>query len=121
MAHEYIHYLEYEPCRLYNRESNKDERVSEALADFFGVLFSIECNDKYRVIVAGNRYLEWEELEGSGWPYAFALHFYTAKGVHHDFSPDFIDYQAWSSVWKLVEVFNATKNSADAYDKLIKL
>ena len=119
LAHEYMHYLEY--CRRCNRGGRKDERVSEALADFFGALFSIMCNDKYSVIVAENRYREWEELEGSGWPYAFALYFYTVKGIKRSFSSSFADYITYGSINKMLEVFHATPDAVDAYNKLTKL
>ena len=121
IAHEYMHFMEYAYCFKNSAPIFVDVKVGEALADFFGVLYSINRATPYDISVAEDRHTLWKVLQGSGWPYAFALHFYTVKGVYHDFSPDFIDYQVWDSIWKLVEVFNATKNSADAYDKLKKL
>ena len=130
LAHEFLHYLEFAYCKIKKSEYYQDERVSEALADFFGVAYSIKRGNDlsrrgvcgtYRVDVAEARHDLWEELEGSGWPYAFALHFYTVNGILYDFSPNFIDYQVWGSIGKFVEVFNSTPDVVDAYDKLKKL
>ena len=65
------------------------------------------------------RYNLWKVLTGSGWPYAYALYF--MKNKLRRFSPVFTDYKNKGCINKLIEVFNATTNSADAYDKLIKL
>jgi hypothetical protein len=121
LAHEYMHYLEYAHCRDYGTTSYKDENVSEALADFFAVLFSIGCNDGYSLAVAKDRYDCWMKWDGSGWPYAFALYFYTVKGIKRSFSSSFADYITHGSINKTLEVFHATPDAVDAYNKLTKL
>ena len=89
------------------------------MADFFGVLYSIKSGGKFDLEVAERRYGLWKLLSGSGWPYAYALYF--MKKRINKFSPIFAEYDRKGCITKLIEVFNATKNSADAYDKLIKL
>ena len=121
LAHEYMHYLEYELCRYYGKKAFTDDNVSEALADFYGVLYSIKRGGKYDLSVAENKHHLWKELEGSGWPYAYALYFYKVGGNEMRFSTNYADYVKHRSVNKLVEVFKATPNPEDAYDKLTKL
>ena len=116
-----MHYLEYEHCRRHTQKSIVGERVSEALADFFGALYSINCISKYDLEVAKKEYDLWKEFDGSGWPYAYALYFYCVKGNEMPFSSTYSDYIRHGSVDKLVDVFNNTLNPKDAYDKLIKL
>ena len=128
LAHEFLHYLEFAYCKMQKSEYYQDERVSEALADFFGVAYSIKrgndlsCRglcETHRVDVAKARHALWEELEGSGWPYAYALYF--MKNKLRRFSPVFADYKNKGCINKLIEVFNSTPDVADAYDKLKKL
>ena len=69
--------------------------------------------------VAEDNFVAWRVLDGSGWPYAYALYF--MKKRIKDFSPIFADYKNKGCIDKLVEVFKATPNVADAYDKLAKL
>ena len=121
LAHEYMHFMEYAYCVENFARAFEDVRDSEALADFFGALYSINRGSSYDLSVAKDRYTLWNVLQGSGWPYAYALYFYTVKGKKMKFSSNFVDYTNHGSINKLIEVFNATKNSADAYDKLIKL
>jgi hypothetical protein len=121
LAHEYLHYLEYEHCRRNGHESYADDRVSEALADFFGALYSIDRATKNDLAVALNKYNLWRVLDGSGWPYAYALYFYCIKGKEMPFSSNYADYIRHGSINKLVDVFDATPIPKDAYDKLMKL
>ena len=95
LAHEYFHY--YHDC-FATEEFNKSgrgnksrERVKEALADYFSVVYtwlqakkiykdrpwSIEYK-KYEDYV-DNKYQQWKKREGSDWPYAYAYCFYTVK------------------------------------------
>ena len=98
LAHEYFHY--YHDC-FATEEFNKSgrgnksrERVKEALADYFSVVYtwlqakeiykdrpwSIEYK-KYEDYV-DNKYQQWKKREGSDWPYAYALCFYKVKCKH---------------------------------------
>jgi hypothetical protein len=121
LAHEYMHYLEYEHCRRHGQKSFVDERASEALADFFGVLYSINRSSKNDLKVAIKKYDRWKELDGSGWPYAYALYFYCVNGNEMSFSSNYSDYIRHGFVNKLIDVFSNTLNPKDAYYKLINL
>ena len=81
LAHEYMHYLEYKYCKIFGKKSYRDANVSEALADFFGVIFSLKrATDRFvmtakdRIAVAENKYNSWVKWDGSGCPYAYALY-----------------------------------------------
>ena len=111
---------------MFGKKSYRNANVSEALADFFGAIYSLKrATDRFvvtakdRIAVAENKYNSWVKWDGSGWPYAYALYF--MKNKLRCFSHAFADYKDKGCINKLIEVFNATKNSADAYDKLIKL
>ena len=121
LAHEYMHFLEYEYCFNNGGKAFADDRVSEALAGFFGAVYSIKRGGKFDLEVAWNSYVAWSVLSGSGWPYAFALYFYTVKGIKRRFSSSFADYITHGSINKMLEVFHATPDAVDAYNKLIKL
>ena len=120
LAHEYMHFLEYEYCFNNGCEAFADDRVSEALADFFGVLYSIKRGGKFDLEVAWNRYVAWKVLDGSGWPYAYALYFYQVKGKKMNFSSTILDYEKFGCVDKFREVFKATPKPVDAYNNLTK-
>lgn len=121
LVHEYMHFIEY----VYSVENHvpefADDKVSEALADFFGVLYSINRNSRNDLEVAKNKYDLWKALDGSGWPYAYALYFYCVNRKEMIFSCRFADYVNHGSTDKLVKVFNATIDVKDAYKKLKKL
>ena len=126
LAHEYMHYLEYEYCRRSRKKSYKDANVSEALADFFSVIYSLSrgtnkfvITDKDRIDVAEKRYNEWIKWDDSGWPYAYALYF--MKKRISGFSPIFREYYDKGCIEKLRTVFVATLNPKDAYGKLVNL
>lgn len=119
LAHEYMHFIEYVYCSKNGVKSFVDERVSEALADFFGFLYSINRGGKQDLVIAEDRYILWKILSGSGWPYAYAIYF--MKKRIRAFSPVFADYENNDCISKLVEVFNATKDAGDAYNKLKKI
>ena len=126
LAHEYMHYLEYEYCRRSGSKSFTEANVSEALADFFSVIYSLSrgtdkfvITDKDRIEVAEKRYNEWVKWDGSGWPYAYALYF--MKKRIKGFSPIFREYYDKGCIEKLRTVFVATLNPKDAYGKLVNL
>ena len=120
LAHEYMHFMEFVYTVKNKAAAFSDDRVSEALADFFGVMYSINRGQKSDLSVAINRYDLWRILEGSGWPYAYALYFYRVNGNKMTFSSSYSDYIRHGSVDKLIDVFSSTLNPKDAYDKLIK-
>ena len=117
LAHEYAHYLEYAYCKVNASKSYQDACVSEAIADFFGVLYSVNRGGKYDLKVDEDRYNLWKKREGSNWPYAYALHF-LSKPYKVNLS-DYDSYEMEKAVKKLREVFQLTPNAKDAYLKLI--
>ena len=111
LAHEYMHYMEYRYCLLRGVTSYKNEKLSEAMADFFGVLYVLQrkCFSNYalneKASVAEHRYNEWVNRFGTCWPYAEALHFYTVNGNTMGFSFDYANYVNHGAIKKLIEVF----------------
>lgn len=120
LAHEFAHYLEYEYCKCYKVQHYQDARVSEAIADFFGSLFSCYRSGiiitSFDFAVVEKRYNGWIEREGSGWPYAYALHF-----LHAPYKSKFSEYseaELDAACEKLRRVFKATTNAEVAFDEL---
>lgn len=120
LAHEFAHYLEYEYCKRHGTKHYQDARVSEAIADFFGVLFSIyrsqSAKKVFDMYVAEKRYNTWKEREGSGWPYAYALYFLNKP--YKDKFPEYSKTEMDASRDKLRRVFAATIDPEDAFKKL---
>ena len=120
LAHEFAHYLEFEYCKRYKVPHYQDERVSEAIADFFGLLFSCFRSEliitSFDLDVVDKRYNGWLAREGSGWPYAYALHFLRApyKSKFSEYSIAEIDVARE----KLRIVFQATPDVNAAFYKL---
>ena len=115
LAHEYLHYLHYAYAK--EKFSEAKEGLKEALADFFGVLYSVNLGGKYDLKVAEDRYKLWKKHEGFGWPYAYALHF-LSEPYKVNLS-DYDSYEMKKAIEKLREVFRLTPNAKDAYLKLI--
>ena len=120
LAHEFAHYLEYEYCRRCKVQHYQDVHVSEAIADFFGLLFSCYRSEIIRTAfdldVVERRYNGWLEREGSGWPYAYALHF-----LHTPYKSKFSEYSVAEidvAREKLKIVFQATTDVRVAFCKL---
>ena len=118
IAHEFLHYLEYVHCSRRHKTAFADDRVSEALADFFGLLYSVHRGAPDDLKVARQEYDLWTELDGSGWPYAYALYFYQVNGNTMNFSYDYTDYVMHDSLGKFREVFYSTVNPGYAYEIL---
>lgn len=116
LAHEYAHYCEYLYCKIHNKKSYQDNRVSEAIADFFGVLYSIDYGN---LQIAEERYIKWVERFGSGWPYAYALYFYNIKNKKFPFINNISDYYHNGIIEKFLQVFEATLDAKVALKKLI--
>ena len=121
LAHEFAHYLEYALCeREIDAIPFSNEFVSEAIADFFGVLYSINRGGKYDINVSKARYALWKKREGSDWPYAYALYFYKVIDKKMVFSDVFADYRHFGCIKKLVDVFSSSAEVTVAYNKLTK-
>ena len=116
LAHEYLHYLHYAFAK--EKFSEAKEGLKEALADFFGVLYSINCGDEYALEVAANRYDLWKKREGSGWPYADALWFYRVHGKEMEYSSNYSDYECFGCIGKFVQIFGSTRYPDCAYKDL---
>lgn len=116
LAHEYLHYLHYAYAK--EKFSDAEAGLKEALADFFGVLYSINCGDKYALEVAANRYDLWKKREGSGWPYADALWFYRVHGNEMEYSSNYSDYECFGCIGKFVQIFGSTRHPDCAYKDL---
>lgn len=123
LAHEYAHFLEYSYCRRQGVNPFTDERVSEALADFFGFLFSLNCHKLYAapeyLQAAEKKYVAWQKHIGSSWPYANALHFCRVGGKELKFVPDYDAYSGHGCDVKFVQVFFKTHRPKDAYEAMI--
>ena len=120
LAHEFAHYLEFEYCKRYKVPHYQDERVSEAIADFFGLLFSCFRSEliitSFDLDVVDKRYNGWLAREGSGWPYAYALHFLRAP-----YKSKFSEYsvaEIGAAREKLRIVFQTTPDVNVAFYKL---
>ena len=123
LAHEYTHFLEYSYCRRQGVKPFSDDRVSEALADFFGFLYSLNCYDLYvahwHLRAAEKTYDGWQKHIGSSWPYANALHFCCVGGKELKFVPDYYAYSRHGCDEKFVQVFLKTHRPKDAYEAMI--
>ena len=114
LAHEYMHYLEFAYCQARGKKSYQDARVSEAMADFFAVLYLVRTGSIGCMKLVKARYNAWVERAGSAWPYAYALYF--LKDVPNPLDDNFY---ATSCVEKLIQVFLASPNGKIAYGILI--
>jgi hypothetical protein len=116
LAHEYAHYLEYAYCEFHGKMPFMDDNVSEAIADFFGVLYSLYRSGRFDIETANHRYNAWKEFEGSGWPYSYALYF--LHKPYRSALTDYTDAEIGDCVEKLRRVFSAVLDPCDAYEKL---
>lgn len=117
LAHEYLHYLH---CAYAGSayDSAKKE-LKEALADFFGVLYSVHRHEKDDLAIAQVRYNQWEKLFGSYWPYAYALYFSIVHGDAMKFSSNYSQYEKHGSIGKFIQIFFTTTHPDNAFDALI--
>ena len=113
LAHEYMHYLHYVHAdKEYN---NAKKELKEALADFFGVLYSIHRGQKDDLRVAKAQYNRWKKNFGTYWPYANALYFYQVHGKEMKFSSDYKQYEDYGCIGKFIEVFGNASYPDNAY------
>ena len=113
LAHEYMHYLHYVYADKKYDDAKKE--LKEALADFFGVLYSIHRGQKDDLKVAKARYDSWKKNFGTYWPYANALYFYKVHSKEMNFSSDYKRYEDYGCIGKFVQVFRNTIYPDDAY------
>ena len=113
LAHEYMHYMHY--VHAYKEYDNAKKELKEALADFFGVLYSIHRGQKDDLRVAKARYSSWKKNFGTYWPYANALYFYQVHGKEMKFSSDYKQYEDYGCIGKFIQVFGSTLHPDDAY------
>lgn len=116
LAHEYAHYCEYVYCNEHLQNSYQDARVSEAIADFFGVLYSIKIG---KIKIAEDRYNLWVKRFRSSWPYAYALCFYVVGKAKILFTDYYLAYYDNGVIDKFIEVFLSTPDAAIAFNKLV--
>jgi hypothetical protein len=118
LAHEYWHFLHAYYVSTFTRNTVdpfEDERVSEAMADFFGVLYSRERGDSE---IVEERYASWRRNDKNIWPYAYALHF-----LHSPYKSKFSEYsdtEIDAAREKLRYIFRATPDARVALSKLTK-
>ena len=118
LAHEYLHFLHaYYVSTVTKNTVNpfEDKRSSEAMADFFGVLYSHVRGDN---AIVEERYTLWKRRNMNVWPYACALHLLRAP-YKSKFS-EYSDVEIDMACKKLREVFKATPDVAVALAMLTK-
>ena len=113
LAHEYFHFLHAYYVSTLTRNTIdpfEDERLSEAMADFFGVLYSHLRGDS---AVVEERYALWKRLNKYVWPYAYALYF--LRTPYKSKISEYSDTEIAEATQKLREVFKATPDAAMAF------
>ena len=116
LSHEYMHYMHYVYAGKEYDNANKE--LKEALADFFGVLYSIHRGQKDDLGVAKARYNSWKKNFGTYWPYANALYFYQVHGNELKFTFDYKRYEEFGCIGKLIQIFYTTRRPDDAYNAM---
>ncbi len=118
LAHEFVHYMEYTHCKSQGVSYYKNKKLSEAMADFFALLYSVY---NAHTAVAENRYKVWQKRLGTSWPYSEAINFCSVNGRWMNFSELYGDYLNHGCVFKLARVFECCANAPQAYQLLKKL
>ena len=113
LAHEYMHYMHH--VNAGKKYDVAKEELKEALADFFGVLYSIYRGQTDDLNVAKARYNSWKKNFGTYWPYANALYFYKVHGKEMKFSSDYKQYYDYGCIGKFIQIFGSTIYPDDAY------
>ena len=119
LAHEYLHYLEYAYCNAHKTIAGKSDNVSEALADFFGMLYSLKKASKEDLVVAKKEYSSWKRYWGSNWPYAYAICFYQVNGHKESYTNQLVDYDHLGMIKKFRDVFASTPDPHAAETRLV--
>lgn len=118
LAHEYMHYLEYLYCLENGVKEYSNRYLSESMADFFSLLYSIKCDTYEFNEAASHRYNEWTRNYYYSWPYSEALYFYRVNNVEMPYSSLYDEYDQHGSIQKLKDVFKSCLDSKIAYDLL---
>lgn len=117
LAHEYMHFLHYSYVAQRGiADPLNIKKLNEAMADFFGVIYSMDRGGKDDKAVAQRRYEIWLGRDGSGWPYACALKFFNKP-----YKCRLIDYssiQTDNAIQKLKNVFAKTTDPKEAFKLL---
>lgn len=118
LAHEYMHFLHCKYATQHGVANPfENKKLSEALADSFGVLYSYQtgvCEDD---LAAQTTYMRWNELKGSGWPYAYAIYCFPKRRKQYLWQYVATDIAKAES--KLRDIFGLTKDSKTAFDALM--
>ena len=104
LAHEYLHFLHdyyVQTVAKTTIDPFADKRLSEALADFFGVLYALKQG---YTVTAEDRYVLWKLREGIGWSYSYALKFF-----EHPYKSNLTNYSA-------AEINAATQKFRDVFE-----
>lgn len=112
LAHEYMHYTHNLIAKdTFNGKGKHTEAVKEAVADFFGVLYSVwsHKNDK-KIEAALDRFNTWVDYFGSNWPYSNALWFLLDGDDLFAFSDQFDYYVNNDATRKFIKVVFESKN-----------
>lgn len=91
------------------------KELKEALADFFGVLYSVHRKGKDDLKVAKKRYDQWKKNCETYWSYANALYFYQVGSNEMKYSSDYNEYVRHGCIGKFVQVFSSTQHPDNAY------
>lgn len=118
LAHEYMHYLEYLYCLENGVKDYSNRYLSESMADFFSLLYSIKCATYEFNEAASNRYNLWKKNYYYSWPYSEALYFYRVNKVEMPYSSQYGNYEKHGSIEKLKDIFKSCLDSKIAYDLL---
>ena len=119
LAHEYMHFLH---CRYATQHGVanpfENENLSEALADCFGVLYSRQTGDCEDELVAQTRYMRWNKLKGSGWPYAYAIYCFPKRRKQYLWQYNALGITKAEN--NLRDIFGLTKDSKAAFGVLMR-
>ena len=120
LAHEYLHYLHYSYANTKTKDHhkhtktndrhNKQKKLSEALADFFCVQYSLHRGDND---IAQRKYNAWQKRQNTTWPYWWALRFLPQPYRRH-----ITDYTEHDWIQKYFLVFKESTDSDRAFQLL---
>lgn len=117
LAHEYMHFLHYSYVAQRGiADPLNIKKLNEAMADFFGVIYSMDLGGKDDKAVAQRRYEIWLGRDGSGWPYAYALKFFNKPYKYRLI--DYSSIQTDNAIQKLKNVFAKTTDPKEAFKLL---
>ena len=112
LAHEYLHYLHYSYAHSDTNDYHKHKELSEALADFFCVQYSLSRGAQ---AIAQSKYNAWQKRQNTTWPYWWALRF-----LPQPYRRNITDYAWCDWIQKYLTVVAASTNSDRAFELLKK-